>query len=114
MGLVIDLFANTLLVRMAAACTLVGFLRAPLINVMMGNELPGRCLSLFQGVWLRWVFPFFVVYHRIASCGPVQYRVAHLFGSALHAAAYRGQCGAYGARDFIVEAFNIESHRIDG
>lgn len=113
MGLVIDLFANTPGMH-AAACTLVGFLRAPLINVMMGNELPEGVYPSFKvfgyGGFFRFSL-FITILHHVALFSiesltffdPLFMLLRIVASAALTVLVI-----------FIVEAFNIESHRIDG
>lgn len=65
-GLVIDIFSNTPGMH-AAACTLVGFMRDPLIRFFMGEDLPeGIYPSIHTfgfGGFLRYVLSFVIIQH---------------------------------------------------
>ncbi len=67
-GLVIDVFGNTQGMH-AAACTLVGFCREPLIQVLMGKDLPDGIFPSYKtfgvGGFFRYV-SFFVLLHHTA------------------------------------------------
>jgi hypothetical protein len=91
-----------------------GFLRAPLINVMMGNELPEGVYPSFKvfgyGGFFRFSL-FITILHHVALFSiesltffdPLFMLLRIVASAALTVLVI-----------FIVEAFNIESHRIDG
>ncbi len=66
MGLVIDAFANTPGMH-AAACTLAGFCRLPLINLYVGKDLPEGISPSFRvfgyGSFLRYTLSLVVIHH---------------------------------------------------
>ncbi|MCD8263117.1 MAG: rod shape-determining protein MreD [Tannerellaceae bacterium] len=66
MGLVIDAFANTPGMH-AAACTLAGFCRQPLINLYMGKDLPEGISPSYRafgyGGFLRYTFSLVIIHH---------------------------------------------------
>lgn len=65
-GLVIDVFSNTPGMH-AAACTLAGFIREPLIRFFMGKDLPEGIYPSYRtfgyGGFFRYVFSFVVIHH---------------------------------------------------
>lgn len=65
-GLIIDIFSNTPGMH-AAACTLAGFLREPLINFFMGKDLPEGIYPSYKtfgfGGFFRYVLTFVVIHH---------------------------------------------------
>lgn len=65
-GLVIDLFSNTPGMH-AAACTLAGFLRDPLISFFFGKDLPEGIFPSYKtfgfGGFFRYVLTFVVIHH---------------------------------------------------
>ncbi|MGM9759655.1 MAG: rod shape-determining protein MreD [Parabacteroides sp.] len=65
-GLVIDAFGNTPGMH-TAACTLAGFLRAPLIELFSGKEIPEGMSPSYRtlgyGGFLRYIFTFVLIHH---------------------------------------------------
>lgn len=65
-GLVIDVFSNTPGMH-AAACTLAGFVREPLINLYMGKDLPEGIYPSYRtfgyGGFFRYTLTFVVIHH---------------------------------------------------
>ncbi len=65
-GLVIDAFSNTPGMH-AAACTLAGFIRNPLILFFMGKDLPEGIIPSFHsfgpGGFLRYAVTFVLIHH---------------------------------------------------
>ena len=65
-GLVIDMFSNTPGMH-AAACTLAGFIREPLIRFFMGKDLPEGIYPSYKtfgyGGFFRYVLSFVVIQH---------------------------------------------------
>ena len=65
-GLVIDTFSNTRGMH-AAACTLAGFIREPLIRFFMGKDLPEGIYPSYKtfgyGGFFRYVLSFVVIQH---------------------------------------------------
>ncbi|CAK7073218.1 rod shape-determining protein MreD [Parabacteroides sp. APC149_11_2_Y6] len=65
-GLVIDIFSNTPGMH-AAACTLAGFIREPLIHFYMGKDLPEGIFPSYKtfgyGGFFRYVLSFVVIHH---------------------------------------------------
>lgn len=65
-GLTIDMFANTPGMH-AAACTLVGFIREPLIRFYMGKDLPEGIYPSYKtfgfGGFFRYVLTLVVIHH---------------------------------------------------
>lgn len=65
-GLVIDVFSNTPGMH-AAACTLTGFIRGPLIRFYMGKDLPEGIYPSYKtfgyGGFFRYVLSLVVVHH---------------------------------------------------
>ena len=65
-GLVIDIFSNTGGMH-AAACTLAGFIRQPLINLFMGKDLVEGTYPSFRafgyGGFFRYVLVFVLIHH---------------------------------------------------
>ena len=65
-GFVIDLFSNTPGMH-AAACTLAGFCREPLIAVFMGKDLPDGIYPSYRffgfAGFLRYAFSFVLIHH---------------------------------------------------
>lgn len=65
-GLIIDAFSNTPGMH-AAACTLVGVIRAPLIHFFKGEELPEEISPSFQtfgiGGFVRYVVAITTIHH---------------------------------------------------
>ncbi len=65
-GLVVDTFSNTPGMH-AAACTLAGFFREPLIRVFMGKDLPEGIFPSYKtfgfGGFLRYVLSFVLIHH---------------------------------------------------
>lgn len=65
-GLVIDIFSNTPGMH-AAACTLAGFIRKPLIHFYMGKDLPEGIFPSYKtfgyGGFFRYVLSFVVIHH---------------------------------------------------
>ncbi len=65
-GLVIDMFSNTPGMH-AAACTLAGFIREPLIRFFMGKDLPEGIYHSYKtfgyGGFFRYVLSFVVIQH---------------------------------------------------
>lgn len=65
-GLVIDVFSNTPGMH-AAACTLAGFIREPLILFFMGKDLPEGIYPSYRtfgyGGFFRYVLSFVVIHH---------------------------------------------------
>ena len=65
-GLVVDIFSNTPGMH-AAACTLAGFCRSPLIHVFMGKDLPEGIFPSYHtfgfGPFLRYVLTFVLIQH---------------------------------------------------
>ena len=65
-GLVIDLFSNTPGMH-AAACTLTGFIREPLIRFYMGKDLPDGIYPSYKtfgyGGFFRYVLSLVLVHH---------------------------------------------------
>ncbi|WP_455632138.1 rod shape-determining protein MreD [Parabacteroides sp.] len=65
-GVVIDTFSNTPGMH-AAACTLAGFCREPLIRVFMGKDLPEGIFPSYKtfgfGGFLRYVLSFVLIQH---------------------------------------------------
>ncbi len=65
-GLVIDAFSNTPGMH-AAACTLAGFARDPLIQLFMGRDLPEGITPSFQtfgpGGFFRYLLVFVLIHH---------------------------------------------------
>ena len=65
-GLVIDLFSNTPGMH-AAACTLTGFIREPLIRFYMGKDLPDGIYPSYKtfgyGGFFRYVLSLVLIHH---------------------------------------------------
>ncbi|KKB52758.1 rod shape-determining protein MreD [Parabacteroides sp. HGS0025] len=65
-GLVIDVFSNTSGMH-AAACTLTGFIREPLIRFYMGKDLPDGIYPSYKtfgyGGFFRYVLSLVVIHH---------------------------------------------------
>lgn len=65
-GLTIDTFSNTPGMH-AAACTLAGFVRQPLIQLFMGKDLPEGIYPSYQtfgyGGFFRYALSFVVIHH---------------------------------------------------
>ena len=65
-GLVIDVFSNTPGMH-AAACTLTGFIREPLIRFYMGKDLPDGIYPSYKtfgyGGFFRYVLSLVVIHH---------------------------------------------------
>lgn len=65
-GLVIDLFSNTPGMH-AAACTLAGFIRDPLIRLFIGKDLPEGIYPSYKtfgyGGFFRYTLVFVVIHH---------------------------------------------------
>lgn len=65
-GLTIDMFSNTPGMH-AAACTLVGFIREPLIRFYMGKDLPEGIYPSYKtfgfGGFFRYVLTLVVIHH---------------------------------------------------
>lgn len=65
-GLVIDIFSNTPGMH-AAACTLVGFIRDPLIRLFIGKDLPEGIYPSYKtfgyGGFFRYTLVFVVIHH---------------------------------------------------
>ncbi len=65
-GLVIDAFSNTPGMH-AAACTLAGAVRAPLIRFFKGDELPGEAVPSYRlfgvGGFIRYVIAIVAIHH---------------------------------------------------
>lgn len=65
-GLVIDTFSNTPGMH-AAACTLAGFIREPLIHLLVGKDLPEGIYPSYKtfghGGFFRYVLLFVVIHH---------------------------------------------------
>lgn len=65
-GLVIDVFSNTPGMH-AAACTLTGFIRGPLIRFYMGKDLPDGIYPSYKtfgyGGFFRYVLSLVVIHH---------------------------------------------------
>lgn len=65
-GLVIDIFSNTPGMH-AAACTLAGFIREPLIRLFMGKDLPEGIFPSYKtfgyGGFFRYTLSFVVIHH---------------------------------------------------
>lgn len=66
MGLTIDVFSNTPGMH-AAACTLTGFVREPLIRFFMGKDLPEGIYPSYKtfgyGGFFRYVFSLVLIHH---------------------------------------------------
>ena len=69
-GLVIDIFSNTPGMH-AFACTLAGFIRHPLIQLLMGKDLPEGINPSYQNVRIWRFLPLHAVVCRDSSCGVV-------------------------------------------
>lgn len=65
-GLTIDLFSNTSGMH-AAACLLAGFIRQPLIQLLMDKDLPEEMSPSYKafgyGVFFRYVLLFVLIHH---------------------------------------------------
>lgn len=65
-GLTIDLFSNTSGMH-AAACTLAAFIRQPLIQLLVGKDLPEEILPSYRtfgyGAFFRYVLLFVLIHH---------------------------------------------------
>ncbi len=65
-GLIIDMFTNTPGMH-AAACTLVGFCREPLIRFLIGKDLPEGIYPSFRtfgyGGFFRYTLSFVIIHH---------------------------------------------------
>lgn len=65
-GLVIDIFSNTPGMH-AAACTLAGFIRDPLIRLFIGKDLPEGIYPSYKtfgyGGFFRYTLAFVVIHH---------------------------------------------------
>lgn len=65
-GLIIDVFTNTPGMH-AAACTLAGFCREPLIRFFIGKDLPEGIYPSYRtfgyGGFVRYVFSFVLIHH---------------------------------------------------
>ena len=88
-GLVIDVFSNTPGMH-AAACTLTGFIREPLIRFYMGKDR----------IW--WFFPVCTVISGDSSCNLVPDRVADLIRPVIPCPPYRSECD----NDYIINLYN--------
>lgn len=68
MGFVIDIFGNTPGMH-AAACTLAGFARDPLISFFAGKELPEGVYPSFKtftyGTYFRYVLSLVIIHHSV-------------------------------------------------
>lgn len=109
-GLVIDSFTNTPGMH-AAACTLAGFFREPLIHLLMGKDLANGVYPSYKvfgyGGFFRYTL-FFVVIHHVAlfliesmSLFDPLFLVLRILGSIVMSTILI--C--------IVEAFNMESQK---
>ena len=71
-GVVIDTFSNTPGMH-AAACTLAGFCREPLIRVFMGKDLPEGIYPSYKtfgfGGFFRYVLSFVLIQHTTVVSG---------------------------------------------
>ena len=69
-GLTIDVFSNTPGMH-AFACTLAGFIRHSLIQLLMGKDLPEGINPSYKTFGYGGFFPLYAAFCRDSSCGVV-------------------------------------------
>ncbi len=109
-GLTIDAFTNTPGMH-AAACTLIGFIREPLIQLLTGKDLPEGIYPSFRvfgyGGFFRYTFVIVVIHHIVLFL----IESLSLFDPLFLAIRISGSIVMTILLVFAVEAFNLESQR---
>jgi rod shape-determining protein MreD len=112
LGIVIDIFSNTLGMH-AAACSLAGMFRNPLMNTFSGKELAENATPSYHtlgvSAFMKYVF-FLVLFHHVTlfsieslSLFDPVFLFIRIFANVIATVLFI----------FIVEAFNIERRRVE-
>ncbi|MDR2968138.1 MAG: rod shape-determining protein MreD [Tannerellaceae bacterium] len=109
-GLAIDAFTNTPGMH-AAACTLAGFVREPLIRFLIGKDMPEGLYPSFRtfgyGSFFRYTFLIVAIHHLILF----GIESLSLFDPLSLALRILGSMAVTILLVFAAEAFNLESQR---
>ena len=107
LGFVIDIFGNTLGLH-AAACTLIGFFRQPLLNTFSEKDLiEGTSPSYYTlgvGAFIRYTFSMVILHHTALYI----IESISLFDPLFLSIRIIGSVVLTSLCIFVVEAFNVE------
>ena len=101
LGLVIDMFSNTPGMH-AAACTLAGFIREPLIRFFMGKDLPEGIYPSYKTFGYGGFFRYVLSFCGDPTCHFIPDRIVDAVRSVIPCHPYRGECG----NDYIINLYN--------